>query len=134
MENQTNLDKGREGVQNPGNFADIICTWPQISVNQGCTTTRITWYVISISVYPMAAVLVGYAAVCSPRLRPGTCQVLLSTSGSSPSLNLVSAESLRVSIDTKVELAVFLQAQLEVAVRMPRLEMFRPECSAYCCL
>ena len=28
MENWTNLDKGREGVKNPGNFADIICTWP----------------------------------------------------------------------------------------------------------
>ena len=28
MENQTNLDKGREGVKNPRNFADIICTWP----------------------------------------------------------------------------------------------------------
>ena len=27
MENWTNLDKGREGVKNPGNFADIICTW-----------------------------------------------------------------------------------------------------------
>ena len=21
-------DKGREGVKNPGNFADVICTWP----------------------------------------------------------------------------------------------------------
>ena len=30
MENWTNLDKGREGVKNPGNFADIICTWPLI--------------------------------------------------------------------------------------------------------
>ena len=28
MENWTNLDKGREGVKNPGNFADVICTWP----------------------------------------------------------------------------------------------------------
>ena len=28
MENWTNLEKGREGVKNPGNFADIICTWP----------------------------------------------------------------------------------------------------------
>ena len=28
MENWTNLDKGREGVKNPGNFVDIICTWP----------------------------------------------------------------------------------------------------------
>ena len=28
MENWTNLDKGREGVKNPGHFADIICTWP----------------------------------------------------------------------------------------------------------
>ena len=28
MENWTNLDRGREGVKNPGNFADIICTWP----------------------------------------------------------------------------------------------------------
>ena len=25
-----NLDKGREGVKNPGNFADVICTWPLI--------------------------------------------------------------------------------------------------------
>ena len=30
MENWTNLDKGREGVKNPGNFADVICTWPHI--------------------------------------------------------------------------------------------------------
>ena len=28
-----NLDKGREGVKNPGNFADVICTWP-LSVNE----------------------------------------------------------------------------------------------------
>ena len=28
MENWTNLDKGREGVKNPGNFADVICTLP----------------------------------------------------------------------------------------------------------
>ena len=28
MENWTNLDMGREGGKNPGNFADIICTWP----------------------------------------------------------------------------------------------------------
>ena len=33
MENWTNLDKGREGVKNPGNFADIICTWPLILEN-----------------------------------------------------------------------------------------------------
>ena len=28
MENRTNLDKGREGVKNPGIFADVICTRP----------------------------------------------------------------------------------------------------------
>ena len=36
MENWTNLDKGREGVKNPGNFADVICTWPlACSVRRG---------------------------------------------------------------------------------------------------
>ena len=27
MENWTNLDKGREGVKNPGNFADVLYEW-----------------------------------------------------------------------------------------------------------
>ena len=27
MENWTNLDKGREGVKNPGNFADVLYVW-----------------------------------------------------------------------------------------------------------
>ena len=35
MENWTNLDKGREGVKNPGNFADIICTWPLMEIFLG---------------------------------------------------------------------------------------------------
>ena len=26
-----NMDRGREGVKNPGNFADVICTWPLTS-------------------------------------------------------------------------------------------------------
>ena len=44
MENWTNLDKGREGVKNPGNFADIICTWPLI----GPSTTSMSslWYLV----------------------------------------------------------------------------------------
>ena len=28
----TNLDKGKEGIKNPGNFADVICTWPLINL------------------------------------------------------------------------------------------------------
>ena len=28
MDNWTNFDKGREEVKNPGNFGDVICTWP----------------------------------------------------------------------------------------------------------
>ena len=28
MEKWMNMDRGREGVKNPGNFADVICTWP----------------------------------------------------------------------------------------------------------
>ena len=30
MENWTNLAKGREGVKNPGNFADVLYEWSLI--------------------------------------------------------------------------------------------------------
>ena len=43
MENWTNLDKGREGVKNPGNFADIICTWPQIESDEGKNIASSCW-------------------------------------------------------------------------------------------
>ena len=33
MENWTNLDKVREGVKNPGNFADIICIGPLMTLS-----------------------------------------------------------------------------------------------------
>ena len=29
MEKWIDIDRGREGVKNPGNFVDVICTWPQ---------------------------------------------------------------------------------------------------------
>ena len=29
-EKQTNAEKGGEGVQNPGNFADVLYVWSQI--------------------------------------------------------------------------------------------------------
>ena len=41
MENWTNLDKGREGVKNPGNFADIICTWPLNNNRVGSTCCKL---------------------------------------------------------------------------------------------
>ena len=28
MEKQKNADKGRKGVKNPGNFADVLNGWP----------------------------------------------------------------------------------------------------------
>ena len=30
MEKQKNADKGREGVKNPGNFADVLYEWSLI--------------------------------------------------------------------------------------------------------
>ena len=40
MENTTNLDKGREGVKNPGNFADVIYTWPLITMTPPASPSR----------------------------------------------------------------------------------------------
>ena len=34
MENWTNLDKGREGVKNPGNFADVLHEWSLFQIVQ----------------------------------------------------------------------------------------------------
>ena len=35
MEKWMNMDRGREGVKNSGNFADVLCTWPLRTVSGG---------------------------------------------------------------------------------------------------
>ena len=58
-ENWTNLDKGRVGVRNPENFADVICTRPLIVNDDYSSPMSRVYYVTVLQMMPLVCLFLS---------------------------------------------------------------------------